>query len=242
MKYLLIALCSLTVAASALLFSLNKEACCEWLGLMAPEGVSEVPGVQHAKVDPARDDGAIPASVRGLKLYDAAGEVSLPDLHNRVHVVDFKSRKFTVFVWVSCVCPTSKAYILRLNELQNEFGKEVVFWAVNSSAMEGASEIAADYESSKEPLNFTVLKDDKNLLADRFGAKVCPDIFVFNREGKLEYRGGVDDSRDPRNVQRRYLHDVLAALLNASAPPWRYQPPNGCCPIDRVEAEPTPKN
>lgn len=242
MKYLLIALTSLSIAASALLFSFYKEECCEYLGLMAPDGVSETPGVPHAAPPPATEDGAIPSKVRGLKLHDSAGEVRLPDLHGKVHVVDFTAHKFTVFVWVSSVCPTSKSYIVRLNELQAEFGKEVAFWAVNSSAMESEAEIAQVYETGKWPLNFTVLKDDKNVLADRFGAKVCPDVFVFNRDGKLEYRGGVDDARDPTKVARRYLHLVLGAMLNGSRPPWRYQPPNGCCPIDRVETEEPPKN
>lgn len=242
MKYLLIALISLSIAGSALFYSIFPEECCEYIGLMAPEGVSEVPGVPHAKPEPASEDGKIPEKVRGLKLHDAAGEVSLPDLNSKVRRIDLSAHKFTVFVWVSSVCPTSKSYIIRLNELQAEFGQEVAFWAVNSSAMETSAEIAAVYETGKWPLNFTVLKDDQNLLADRFGAKVCPDVFVFNREGKLEYRGGVDDSRDPAKVSRRYLHEVLRSLLNGSRPQWRYQPPNGCCPIDRVELPEPPKN
>ena len=245
MKYLLIALCSLSIAGSALFFSIFQEECCEYIGLMAPEGVSEVPGVPHAKPEPATEDGKIPEKVRGLKLFDAAGGVKLPDLHGKVHEIDFAARKFTVFVWVSSVCPTSKSYIIRLNELQAEFGQEVAFWAANSSAMEKTTEIADVYEKGKWPLNFTVLKDDRNVLADRFGAKVCPDVFVFNKEGKLEYRGGVDDARDPAKVSQRYLYSVLRALLNGSRPQWRYQPPNGCCPIDRVEPAdilPAPKN
>ncbi len=237
MKYVLVALCSLTLAGSALFYSFNQEACCEYIGLMAPEGVSEVPGVKHAEIEPPRKDGTIPDKVRGLKLHQPAGEVKLPDLHGKVHEVDFASHKFTVFVWVSSVCPTSQAYKLRLNELQTELGKEVAFWAVNSSAMESVGEIAESYEHGQWPLNFTVLKDDNNVLADRFGAKVCPDVFVFNKEGKLEYRGGVDDSRDPEKVSMRYLYVVLKALLADKMPPWRYQPPNGCCPIDRVETE-----
>ena len=242
MKYLLIALTSLSIAGSALFFSIFQEECCEYIGLMAPEGVSEVPGVAHAKPEPVSEDGSIPDKVRGLKLQDSAGSVRLPDLHNKVHEVDFASHKFTVFVWVSSVCPTSKSYIIRLNELQAEFGQEVAFWGVNSSAMEGVAEIAEVYETGKWPLNFTVLKDDKNVLADRFGAKVCPDVFVFNKEGKLEYRGGVDDARDPAKVSQRYLHAVLRSLLSGNRPSWRYQPPNGCCPIDRIELPESPRN
>ena len=52
MKYVLVALCSLTLAGSALFYSFNQEACCEYIGLMAPEGVSEVPGVKHAEIEP----------------------------------------------------------------------------------------------------------------------------------------------------------------------------------------------
>ena len=149
MKYLLIALISLSIAGSALFFSIFQEECCEYIGLMAPEGVSEVPGVPHAKPEPAAEDGKIPDKVRGLKLLDAAGGVKLPDLHNRVHEIDFAARKFTVFVWVSSVCPTSNSSIIRMNELQPEFGQDVAVWAMNCSAMEVTTVLAEAQEAGQ---------------------------------------------------------------------------------------------
>ena len=234
MKYLIVALCALTVAVSVLFVSFNLDECCEYLGLLAAEGVSERPGVEHAKVEATREDGAIPDKVKGLRLNQLAGAVELPDLNNKVRRVDFAGSKFTVFVWLSSVCPTSKIYEERLNKLAADF-KDVAFWAVNSDAMEGLPELRAHFLNGDKPLAFPLLKDDFNRLADRFGARVCPDVFVFDRDGKLQYRGGVDDNRNPQVVKTSFLHEVLASLLAGKNPPWRYQRPNGCCPIDRVE-------
>lgn len=241
MKYLVVALCSLTLATSVLLVSFNFDACCEYLGLLAPEGVSERPGVEHAQIEAALEDGAIPESVRGIKLHQPGGPVSLPDLDHQVREIDYAAAKFTVFVWVSALCPTSGIYEERLNALKSEFGSEVAFWAVNSDEMEKLPELRSHFQRKEGPLKLTVLKDEGNVLADRWGARVCPDVFVFSREGKLEYRGGVDDSRNPQEVRESYLREVLRSLLRGEKPRWRYQKANGCCPIDRVRPANAPQ-
>ncbi|MCC6573037.1 MAG: redoxin domain-containing protein [Planctomycetes bacterium] len=238
LKYILLAVVMLSIAVSVILAAPLLQQCCEYFGLVAPEGVSEVPGVKHVAVVPARPDGTIPEEVPGLKLRQKVENFSLPDLNGKKHQVDFSAKTLTVVVWVSSVCPTSKIYEDRLNKLQAEFG-DVAFWAVNSSAMEGVAELREHYLKPTRPdrLRITVLKDDRNIIADRFGAQKCPDIFVFDRDGKLQYRGGVDDSRKPMDVKKQYLREVLKDLLKGETPQWRYTPANGCCPIDRIEEE-----
>jgi hypothetical protein len=110
--------------------------------------------------------------------------------------------------------------------------------AINSSAMESVSELREHFErDDANALNWNVLKDEGNVIADRFGARVSTETFVFDQQGRLQYRGAIDDARNPQRVEVKYLRTVLDALLAGDEPKWRYQPAKGCCPIDRVKRD-----
>lgn len=229
------------VLVAGLFMTETGQDCCEYLGLLAPDGVSEVPGVDHADIAEARDDGQIPESVPGLKLNDRVEPFELADLDGKSHTVDCSQSEVTVVVWVSGFCPTSKIYEARLNALRDSFRGRVKFWAINSSAMESVEDLKEHFRDSDEDrLDWTILKDDQNVIADQFGAMVSTDTFVFDREGRLQYRGAVDDARNPQRVEVEYLRRVLGRVLDGRDPEWRYQAPKGCCPIDRVETKKAP--
>lgn len=212
------------------------DECCEYIGLLGPEDVSEVPGVEHAAIEEARPDGSIPETVPGLKLHDAMPVFTLPDLHGAQVKVE-AGAPFTVVIWVSSLCPTSQVYEVRLNELKRDFA-DVRWVMINSAAMESVPELLEHFERD-EPgrLQLPVLKDDRNVVADLFGARVSTETFVFDRAGKLQYRGAIDDARNPTRVKVSYLREVLKDLAAGKTPQWRYTAPKGCCPIDRVEKE-----
>jgi hypothetical protein len=213
------------------------DECCEYIGLLGPEEVSEVPGVDHAQIEAARDDGSIPASVPGLKLHDVLKAFELPDLHGKQVTVDPAQSKLTAVTWVSSLCPTSMVYEIRLNELKRDY-PSVNWVAINSSAMESVAELREHFErNDADALNWNVLKDEGNVIADRFGARVSTETFVFDQQGRLQYRGAIDDARNPQRVEVKYLRTVLDALLAGDEPKWRYQPAKGCCPIDRVKRD-----
>jgi hypothetical protein len=242
MRYLtpliVIALVGFTGYATWAFFPDAVEDCCEYLGLLAPEGVSETPGVEHVNFEGPSADGGIPDSLPGLKLHEQPGAIALPDLEGNTHEIDFGAAKLTVVVWVSSFCPTSKIYETRLNELSREF-PSVQFWGINSSAMESVTELRAHFrDGDPNRLRWTVLKDEGNKVADRFGARVSAEAFVFDAQGRLQYRGGIDDARNLDRVSVRYLRIVLRQLLAGDEPEWRYQPAKGCCPIDKLGADP----
>ncbi|MCA8910418.1 MAG: redoxin domain-containing protein [Planctomycetes bacterium] len=242
MKYLtplfVIALVAFTGYATYLFIPEQVEDCCEYVGLLAPEGVSETPGVEHVDFEGPTADGSIPAKTPGLKLNDQPGEVSLPDIDGKQHTIDFGAKRFTAIVWVSSFCPTSKIYETRLNALADDFSDDVQWYGINSSAMESLDELRAHYhDGDPDRLRLTVLKDDRNVIADRFGARVSAEVFVFDNQGRLQYRGGIDDARNQNHVAVKYLRTVLKQLVAGEEPEWRYQPPKGCCPIDKLGAD-----
>ena len=61
---------------------------------------------------------------------------------------------------------------------------------------------------------FPYLHDEAQDVARAFGAVCTPDIFVYDRDRRLAYRGRIDDSwKDASKVTRRELAEALEALV-----------------------------
>ena len=64
---------------------------------------------------------------------------------------------------------------------------------------------------------FPYLHDEAQDVARAFGAVCTPDIFVYDRDRRLAYRGRIDDSwKDESKVKRRELAEALDALVAGS--------------------------
>lgn len=57
------------------------------------------------------------------------------------------------------------------------------------------------------------LVDEKSTLANAFGAKTTPHVFLFDKDWSLVYEGAIDDnSKDAKSVKASYLKDALNNL------------------------------
>ena len=56
--------------------------------------------------------------------------------------------------------------------------------------------------------------DDQSALANAFGAKTTPHVFLFDKNMKLAYRGAIDDKYENRERQAKehYLSDAITKL------------------------------
>lgn len=55
--------------------------------------------------------------------------------------------------------------------------------------------------------------DKRNRLADEFGAKTTPHVFLFDKDDKLVYEGQINDAYKPNNTNvTEYLQDALNAV------------------------------
>ena len=61
--------------------------------------------------------------------------------------------------------------------------------------------------------NWNYVVDKNNEVADAFGAKRTPEVFLFNKEGKLVYHGAIDDNpSDATAVKRHHLKEAVKEL------------------------------
>lgn len=175
------------------------------------------------------------------------GKTTLTDIDGKPVMAHEFMGKVTVVNFYSIQCPVQQAWDSRLAEIQKEFeGQGVVFLHVNSNKTE-IGETPPKPEGDAKPyqnirdhlkakgLPFRVLADHGNKIADLFEAKTTPHIYVFGQDGKLVYKGLVDDDQKNRNAEKRnnYLRDTLGKLLkNEKVEPFATKEEG--CSIKRV--------
>ena len=139
---------------------------------------------------------------------------SLPDASGKIHSLsNYKDSKAIVVMFIATECPVSNAYNKRMAKLYNQYKeKKIAFVGINSNKQESVSDIKN--HSEKNGLKFTILKDDKNKIADMFDASFTPEIYVLNPATyDILYHGRIDDSRDESNVESKDLANALDELL-----------------------------
>ncbi|KAF0153022.1 MAG: alkyl hydroperoxide reductase/Thiol specific antioxidant/Mal allergen [Ignavibacteria bacterium] len=146
----------------------------------------------------------------GLKKADS---FSLKDYNGKTHsLLDYKNSSAIVLIYVSTQCPVSNAYNERMADLYESYkGKNVSFIGINSNKAEDIEEIKK--HAAENNLQFTVLKDINNVIADKFAASFTPEVYVLNDKQEIVYHGRIDDNRRKENVQVSDLSDALDEIL-----------------------------
>ncbi|MBI4548655.1 MAG: thioredoxin family protein [Ignavibacteriae bacterium] len=157
---------------------------------------------------------AFAGELKYLRIGEEVPSFTLKNVDGKTYTLDSikKQNKFTVLMYIATECPVSNAYNERMVKLYDTFLKRgVAFVGINSNKQETVDAIAT--HSKKNSFQFPVLKDEKNIIADAYGAQVTPEVFVINPQGKLLYHGRIDDHRNPTKVTSNDLTDALEKLL-----------------------------
>jgi peroxiredoxin len=161
---------------------------------------------------------------------------SLPDVvHGKtVSSSDFAIARAVLVIFICKHCP----YVVHVRE-------EVVRLAADYFAHDVACVAIASNDAIRYPddapnklremavtaaLPFPVLYDETQQVARAFGAACTPDFFLFYGNGKLAYRGRLDDSTpgNKKPVTGADLRAALDAVLAGSAPCAQQHPGVGC--------------
>jgi peroxiredoxin/mono/diheme cytochrome c family protein len=153
--------------------------------------------------------GKVTPEVAAVTLTD----FQLVDRHGRDWTLaDFQDDAILVLAFLGTECPLAQHYAVRLQQIADQYrDRGVAVIGVMSNRQDSLEEIAA--YASRQQIQFPVLKDAGNQLADQVGATRTPEIFVFAADRTLRYQGRVDDQygigliRDHAN-----RHDLAVAL------------------------------
>ncbi|HEX8265435.1 MAG TPA: thioredoxin family protein [Pyrinomonadaceae bacterium] len=154
------------------------------------------------------DTVAIGAKVENFTLADTEGK--------QRSFNDLKGKNGALIVFMSAQCPVVKGYAERINALAKEYGaKGISVIGMNSNATESLDYVKSNMTERSH--SFTMLLDKGNVIADKFGATVTPEVYLFDKDGKLVYRGAIDNDRSGENITARPLQDAVDATLAGKA-------------------------
>ncbi len=159
-------------------------------------------------------------------------EIPLTTLEGRsVRLAELVQDEFLVLCYTEVGCPIASKYAGRLTKLAQRFSaRGVRFFGIDASTHDSLEEIAQ--ESLELGRGFPVLKDPDQELTRRLGARTTTEVFVFDRTGRLRYRGAVDDQYSLGAARpaptKEYLVQALEALLAGNSPTPDSTPAPGC--------------
>lgn len=167
-----------------------------------------------------------PDQSRYMNIHDLAPSFILPDLHGKMHCLeDYRGRIVIVNFW-SCECPHSRRTDERVLSMLRGRGEDIVLLPIASNRSETPEALARAAEERGLPL---VLRDAEHTVADLYAAETTPHVFVMDRQGRLRYRGAVDDVTLRQRIPTRFfLDEVVGALLEGRVPPLMESPAYGC--------------
>ena len=161
-----------------------------------------------------------------IKTGAPAPNFTLKDLNGEPHTLTEARGKIVVLVFWSAECPWSAKADRSLDRMQAEWEEDVIILAVASNANESQAEI--EEAAGKRGVE-TVLLDPGAQTAKAYGAKITPEVFVIDREGRLRYQGAFNDAtfRQPEPTCN-YLWQAVEALLADENPVPDEIPAYGC--------------
>ena len=181
--------------------------------------------------------GADDQTVWGLGLGTRAPDFSLPDTDGRmVSLADFPDASALLVMFICNHCPYVKHVRHELARLGREYmARGVGIVAISSNDVQAYPDDGPERmkeEQAQVGYPFPYLWDESQEVAQAYRAACTPDLYVFDRERRLVYRGQLDDSR-PKSVVPVTGRDLRAALdaVLAGRPVAAEQKPSLGCNI-----------
>jgi thiol-disulfide isomerase/thioredoxin len=153
---------------------------------------------------------------------------------NYLSFTDLKSSNGTVVMFICNHCP----YVIHVNQelvnIANEYkSKGLSFIAISSNDVDNYPDDAPDkmrIVAKVLKFPYPYLYDKRQEVAKAYDAVCTPDLYVFNGEDNLVYRGRLDDSRPGTDipVTGKDLRYALDAVLSNTPVAEKQYPSIGC--------------
>lgn len=157
----------------------------------------------------------------GTPINGYAPDFELPGVDEEVHHLARYLEKFRAIgvIFMCNHCPYVQLYLNRMKELQAEFqDRGVTLIGINANDANQYPDDSFDNMkafATNNQLNFPYIRDVAQDVAESFGASQTPEVFLLDQDGKLRYKGLIDDNADDAgSVQVSYLRSAIDQLLS----------------------------
>ncbi len=170
-----------------------------------------------------------------LPLGTPAPDFRLPDTAGKlVSLADFKSAPALAVLFICNHCPYVKHIRAGLAQFAREYQRRgAAIVAINSNDVQNYPDDSPEkmaQEAKAAGYTFPYLYDESQAVARSYRSACTPDIYLFDKNRKLVYRGQFDDSR-PGNglpVTGADLRAAVDAVLAGQPVSPRQVPSIGC--------------
>ena len=169
-----------------------------------------------------------------LELGTSLPEFQLPDYDGNIHSTENLDGKPVLVIFICNHCPYVKHIADKLSERVREYQENgVEVFAINANDIErypdDSPEKMKEFAEAHD-LDFPYLYDESQEVAKAYKAACTPDIYLFNSDHRLVYRGQFDDSRPGNGVEPsgNDLTKAVDRMLAGGEIPEDQMPSVGC--------------
>lgn len=158
-----------------------------------------------------------------------APDFNLADTTGTFHRLSDYRGKNVVLVFWSAQCPFIVRYEDRLQDFVRQYADQnVVILGIDANSTESLEDIRK--AAAERGVNYPILLDSANAVADQYGAVTTPHLFILDAAGTLVYEGAFDNQgwSEDNPVTEAYARDVVEALLNQQEVPYTQSKTFGC--------------
>jgi len=150
-----------------------------------------------------------------IKVGEKMADFTLQYVNGKAHrLYDFEGKKAVAVIFIATRCPYSNAFNHVMTSLAHEYeSRGVAFIGINANKTEPVAEVGE--HARAHGLDFLILKDEGNQIADRLGASVTPEVFLLDSQWTLRYHGALGNSHQPTTNPDKTTDDEIRPALDA---------------------------
>lgn len=157
---------------------------------------------------------AFGAALAPVKFGEKVNDLEFKDIRFLTrNLSDIGKPKAFVLVFLNTECPVAQKYLPKLKELDTKYGpQEVQLVGIYNSQNDSVRDMAS--HALESGIKFPVVKDVNQLCTKRLGIERVPQVAIIDGEGKLVYRGRIDDQYRVGGTQPKISNDDLVKAID----------------------------
>jgi len=149
----------------------------------------------------------------------------------RHSLADLADKEVVVVVFTCNSCPVATDYEDRILAFSKKFSGrsgKVALVAINVNTIAEDRLPKMKERAQAKEFDFPYLFDESQQIGKAFGAAFTPEFFVLDKERRVVYMGGMDDSSNVATVKNHYLMPAVEAVLAGEQPATAETTAIGC--------------
>lgn len=164
-------------------------------------------------------------SLAAPKLGFPAPDFAVVDTTGKVRTLSEFAGHIVVLEWSNpdCTFVDKHYHSNNMQDMQKRYAKQGVVWLTVYSAAPGTDSHvtpskAEAVSKQRNAAPTAILLDEDGKLGRSYGARVAPHLYVFDKQGRLAYMGGIDSIYSPHTIDIDkaipFTTNAVDALLN----------------------------